>query len=85
VLLVECGGIAGRVASAEYLGADTVVTCTTSLDATVAETLAARLPGRHELAEGVSVRLGWSEADSHWFDAESGLRRRDDVAVPVPA
>ena len=85
VRLVDSGGIAARVASAEYLGADTVVTCTTSADGKLAETLAARLPGRHELAEGTPVRLGWSEADSHLFDAESGLRCRDDVAVPVPA
>ena len=65
--------------------ADTVVTCTTSAHANLGETLAARLPGRHELVEGASVRLGWSEADTHLFDAESGLRCRDDVAVPVPA
>jgi sn-glycerol 3-phosphate transport system ATP-binding protein len=83
VRLVESGGLAGRVLSAEYLGADTVVTCTTSADGCVGETLAARLPGRHELAEGAPVRLGWSEADSHLFDAASGLRLRD--AVPVPA
>jgi hypothetical protein len=31
--------------SAEYLGADTVVTCTTSAGASIAETIAARLPG----------------------------------------
>jgi sn-glycerol 3-phosphate transport system ATP-binding protein len=83
VRLVESGGLAGRVLSAEYLGADTVVTCTTSADGRIGETIAARLPGRHELDEGASVRLAWSETDSHLFDAASGLRLRD--AVPVPA
>jgi sn-glycerol 3-phosphate transport system ATP-binding protein len=83
VRLVESGGVAGRVLSAEYLGADTVVTCTTSADECLGETLAARLPGRHELAEGAPVRLGWSETDSHLFDAASGLRLRDEVPVPA--
>ena len=81
VRLVESGGVAGVVQSAEYLGADTVVTCTTSAAGTLGETLAARLPGRHELAEGTSVRLGWREEDSHWFDAASGLRRSDVAAI----
>jgi sn-glycerol 3-phosphate transport system ATP-binding protein len=85
VRLVESGGIAARVASAEYLGPDTVVTCATSTEGRPAETVAARLPGRHELAEGTPVRLGWSDADAHLFDAASGLRCTDDVAVSVPA
>jgi sn-glycerol 3-phosphate transport system ATP-binding protein len=86
VRVVADGGMEAVVQSAEYLGADTVVTCTTSAAGTLGETLAARLPGRHELAEGTSVRLGWREEDSHWFDAASGLRRSDVApSVPVPA
>ena len=86
VRLVESGGVAGVVQSAEYLGADTVVTCTTSAAGTLGETLAARLPGRHELAEGTGVRLGWRDEDSHWFDTASGLRRSDITdSVSVPA
>jgi len=79
-------GLAATVLSAEYLGADTVVTATTSAPGTMGDTVAARLPGRHELAEGSVVRLGWDDADTQRFDAASGLRR-DDVAlsVPVPA
>jgi len=83
VRLVDSGGVAALVQSAEYLGADTVVTCTTSADATLAEPMAARLPGRHELPEGASVRLGWQAEDTHFFDAVSGLRRDD--LVPLPA
>jgi sn-glycerol 3-phosphate transport system ATP-binding protein len=87
VRLVESGGIPGRVLSAEYLGADTVVTFTTSAAGNIAETMAARLAGRHELAEDTPVRLGWSEADSHFFDAATGLRLRNAVpaAISVPA
>jgi sn-glycerol 3-phosphate transport system ATP-binding protein len=85
VRLVESGGVAGVVLSAEYLGADTVITCSTSATGKLAETVAARLPGRHELAEGMPVRLGWSAEDCHFFDAATGLSRRVDVAVPVPA
>ncbi len=81
---VERGGFAATVLSAEYLGADTVVTCSTSDGGTLADTIAARLPGRHDLAEGTQVRLGWSPEDSHWFDAATNLRC-DDVALPASA
>jgi sn-glycerol 3-phosphate transport system ATP-binding protein len=84
VRIVERGGVEAVVQSAEYLGADTVVTCSTSAMGTLADTLAARLPGRHELAEGTTVRLGWAPADEHRFDAATGTRR-DDVAVALPA
>ena len=84
IRLADAGGIAAVVQSAEYLGADTVVTCTTSTSGRVPESIAARLPGRHDLAEGTSVRLAWRPEDTHRFDAATGLRR-DDVAIPVPA
>ena len=79
VRLESDGGFDAVVKSAEYLGADTVVTCSTSAGGTLADTLAARLPGRHDLAEGTRVRLGWSPEDTHWFDAATN-QRRDDVA-----
>ncbi len=83
VTLVGSGGVAAIVQSAEYLGADTVVTCTTSAAGKIADTLAARLPGRHELPEGAAVRLGWKTEDTHHFDAATGQRRHDTVAVPA--
>jgi sn-glycerol 3-phosphate transport system ATP-binding protein len=83
VRLVESGGVAAVVQSAEYLGADTVVTCSTSAGGTLADTLAARLPGQHDLRAGTHVRLAWSPADSHYFDAATNLRRDDVVAIPV--
>jgi sn-glycerol 3-phosphate transport system ATP-binding protein len=83
VRIVERDGIEAVVRSAEYLGADTVVTCSTSAFGTLADTLAARLPGRHDLAEGTRVRLAWAAGDSHHFDHATGLRRDDVVPVPV--
>ena len=84
VRLLERGGIEAVVQSAEYLGADSVVTCSTSAGGMLADTVAARLPGRFDLAEGTRLRLGWDAADSHWFDHATGVRR-DDVVVPLPA
>ncbi len=83
VRLVASGGVAAVVQSAEYLGPDTVVTCTTSSGTTLGDTLAARLPGRHELSEGASVRLGWATEDTHAFDAASGQRVDEPFAVPA--
>jgi sn-glycerol 3-phosphate transport system ATP-binding protein len=83
VRVVADGGMEAVVQSAEYLGADTVVTCSTSAGGMLADTLAARLPGRFDVAEGARLRLGWAAEDAHYFDHADG-RRRDDV-VPVPA
>ncbi len=83
VRMVDRGGVEATVKSAEYLGADTVVTCSTSAGGTVADTIAARLPGRHDLAAGTTVRLGWRPEDRHWFDAATNLRRDDIAAVPA--
>src|SRR5664280_134570 len=77
VRFVKSGGLPAVVQSAEYLGADTIVTCAAGGD-----TIAARVAGRQELREGAGVRLGWTPEDSHTFDAVTG-RRRDDI-VPVP-
>ncbi len=83
VRVVAEGGVEAVVQSAEYLGADTVVTCATSAGGTLADTLAARLPGRFEVADGTRLRLGWGDADAHWFDHATGRRRNDVVAVPA--
>jgi sn-glycerol 3-phosphate transport system ATP-binding protein len=83
VRIVEHGGIEAVVQSAEYLGADTVVTCSTSAGGILADTIAARLPGRQDLAAGTLVRLAWPAEASHLFDHATGLRRDDTVPVPV--
>jgi len=81
---LDDSGFDAVVKSAEYLGADTVVTCSTSAGGTLADTIAARLPGQHDLAAGARVRLGWSPEHTHWFDAETN-RRREDVDAAVAA
>jgi sn-glycerol 3-phosphate transport system ATP-binding protein len=67
-------GIAARVRHAEYLGADTVLSCS------IGEvSLLARLPGRVVLADGTQVRLA-TEEPIHLFDATTG-RRMEGVAA----
>jgi sn-glycerol 3-phosphate transport system ATP-binding protein len=65
-------GLVARVTSAEYLGADTVLTCSVG-----SETLALRTPGRLALEPGASIRVGWTADAVHLFDAGSGQRRDD--------
>jgi sn-glycerol 3-phosphate transport system ATP-binding protein len=66
-------GIAARVESAEFLGADTVVTCLVG-----SQTLTVRVPGKAALAAGAAIHVGWRREHVHYFDAASG-RRYDDV------
>jgi sn-glycerol 3-phosphate transport system ATP-binding protein len=80
VTLVAQGGVPGRVTSAEYHGADSVLTVQVG-----AETLLARAPGRVGLAEGAEVRLGWPAEAMHVFDAESGTRLDLGQSAPHPA
>jgi sn-glycerol 3-phosphate transport system ATP-binding protein len=68
-------GIPATVRHAEYLGADTILTCQ------VADvTLLARLPGRVMLPNGQPIHLTTSEP-IHLFDEATG--RRSEQAVPV--
>jgi len=63
------GGIRGTVTSAEYHGADTVVTARVG-----EESLLVRAPGQVTLAAGSQVRLGWEPGAVHVFDAQNGMR-----------
>jgi len=62
-------GLAARVETVEYLGADSIVTCRAG-----SELLTARLPGQVNLARGSEARLSWDREAVHLFDAASGLR-----------
>src|SRR6516164_3391010 len=68
-------GLAVRVQSAEFLGADTVVTCAYGDQA-----LTARVPGKATLATGDAIHVGWRPEHLHFFDAATG-KRRDDVGA----
>ena len=57
--------IAATVVSAEYHGADTIVTAQVN-----GSSLLVRAPGQVELAAGSQVRLGWEPAAVHIFDSE---------------
>jgi sn-glycerol 3-phosphate transport system ATP-binding protein len=62
-------GIAATVTSAEYHGADTIVTAQVN-----GASLLVRAPGQVGLAAGASVRLGWEKRDVHLFESASGAR-----------
>jgi sn-glycerol 3-phosphate transport system ATP-binding protein len=68
-------GIPASVTHAEYLGADTVISCTVGANAR----LLARLPGRVALPDGAPVHFAYDPNDVHLFDADSGAR------LPQPA
>ena len=69
IRLVDEGGVPGAVISAEYHGADTVVTARVG-----DESLLVRAPGQVALAAGARVRLGWEPAAVHVFDTANGRR-----------
>jgi sn-glycerol 3-phosphate transport system ATP-binding protein len=67
--LLGAGGVAAEVTSAEYHGADTIVTARVGK-----ESLLLRAPGQLRLEAGAAIRLGWDPASVHLFDAASGMR-----------
>jgi sn-glycerol 3-phosphate transport system ATP-binding protein len=71
--LVDEGGVLAEVTSAEYHGADTVVSTRVG-----EESLLVRAPGRVELVPGARVRLGWARAAAHLFDAATGTLNMSD-------
>jgi sn-glycerol 3-phosphate transport system ATP-binding protein len=71
------GGIAAVVTSAEYHGADTVLTVQVGQ-----ESLLVRASGRLSLASGAPVHLAWAPESIHIFDASTGVR---EAGVPPTA
>jgi sn-glycerol 3-phosphate transport system ATP-binding protein len=74
VRIAESGGVAGSVASAEYHGADTILTV-----AVGEETMLVRSPGQLAHAVGSAVHLAWKAESMHVFDATSGARAAANV------
>jgi sn-glycerol 3-phosphate transport system ATP-binding protein len=58
-------GVAATVASAEYHGADTIVTAQVN-----GATVLVRAPGQVDLATGSQVKLGWEPGAVHIFDSQ---------------
>ncbi len=77
VQLSDHFGVPATVVAAEYLGADTVVTCQAG-----SETIAIRAAGRLTLAPGARLRLSWAQDAVHLFDRASGKRRTDSPSIP---
>ena len=72
-------GVAGRLESVEYLGADSILAFRVG-----SEVLIVRTQGKAELAPGTEVHLDWRADAMHLFDAASG-KRRDAVCSAVQA
>jgi sn-glycerol 3-phosphate transport system ATP-binding protein len=71
-------GLPARVIHAEYLGADTILSC--ELDG---QTVLARLPGRAQLQAGAPVRLTFDPAEQHHFHPATGARLAPRVLQPI--
>ncbi|HVB47308.1 MAG TPA: ABC transporter ATP-binding protein [Burkholderiales bacterium] len=69
-------GLVATVQSSEFLGADSIVTCRLG-----EELINARVAGGARLQPGAPLRLSWSPAAQHLFDARGG--RRVEAAVSV--
>ena len=65
-------GVPGTVTSAEYHGADTIITARVG-----EESLLVRAPGHLVLATGARVHLGWNPENVHLFDSKTGVREAD--------
>ena len=72
VWVVNSGGVAGEVTSAEYHGADTVLTARVG-----EESVLVRAPGQLALGAGARVRLAWKPDSVHLFDSATGARAAD--------
>jgi sn-glycerol 3-phosphate transport system ATP-binding protein len=67
-------GVEAEVASVEYLGADSLLSCNI-----VRQPIAVRVPGRVGLSRGDATRLGWAWGAQHFFDGASGRRIEEPV------
>ena len=83
IAVTDGPGLPVRVVSAEFLGAETVLTCSPGA---AGDTVQARIAGRHSPAPGALLRLRLPAA-LHMFDAATGRRLPDPVPRPqaVPA
>ncbi|KKJ76464.1 ABC transporter ATP-binding protein [Kiloniella litopenaei] len=75
ITLSDTKGLKAELVSADYLGADTVVTARIN-----DQEILVRTPGKVTIAEPVSTRLQWHEEAVHIFDKSTG-KRNDKVKV----
>ena len=63
-------GLAARVESIEYLGADSLVAASSQ-----GQSILVRVPGKTPARAGEDVRVAWDAAAEHHFDAQTGGRK----------
>lgn len=80
IRLCETAGVPARLVSAEYLGADTIVTAGIGT-----QSLLVRVAGRVRLTEEQPAYLGWRSCDAHVFEAQSGSRVEGREAITTEA
>ncbi|MEE9315344.1 MAG: TOBE domain-containing protein [Rhizobiaceae bacterium] len=71
-------GISVKLLTAEYQGADTIVTARIG-----DQKILVRAPGRVAVTENSQARLRWKKEDVHIFDAITGLRNNDIKALSI--
>ncbi|MGE5616756.1 MAG: ABC transporter ATP-binding protein [Bacillota bacterium] len=71
---LEARGLAARVESVEYLGADSLVAATTLSPATP-QSILVRVAGHARVNPGDAVHVAWDEEHEHHFDAKTGERK----------
>ena len=76
--LSEGTGIAAELVSADYQGADTIVTARIG-----SQDILIRTPGRLAVTESSNVCLSWEKENVHVFDNASGRRNEMAKALPV--
>jgi len=79
VALTDGPGLHATIAAAEFLGAETVLSCAVGA---AGEHLQARIPGHRLFSPGAPVRLGLPPA-AHLFDAATGRRLPDSTRARV--
>jgi sn-glycerol 3-phosphate transport system ATP-binding protein len=67
---LDAGGLAARVESVEYLGADSLIAARAGDSAVLV-----RVPGRAHLRSGDAVGIAWDPQHEHHFDAQTGGRK----------
>ena len=78
VTISDSQGIPAELMSADYLGAETVVTARIG-----SQEILVRTAGRVSVPQPAAARLSWGDRDVHVFDAESGKRDENVKALPV--
>ncbi len=66
---ISADGVPARLVSADYLGADSILTARVG-----PQELVLRLPGHVRVKDGDEVKLNWAKDATHVFDAATGRR-----------